>query len=294
MGILGDFLNKDVGSLVKDAGKVLNADVGSIAKGAGKVLNADVGSIAKGAGKVLNADMGDLAKGAGKVLTMDLGDLLRGVNDSTTTIDPSTPPQTGSPPQPAAADAPRAPANGPATGTGAMPPAPAPAANSAAPAAAAPAAQPAPAAPKAAAAPKKPGETVKFTQELVLRSKRTMPVGTDLKTLLPWSVGGFERSHSTPTGELASDPVAAIYSSGAERVQVQLTMCWDADEALQLVADLKGQMGEKARATADPSWVIGMTEQGVALIWTRDCFCYTATSARGSVSLANFLADFPY
>ena len=288
LGKIGAFLNKDLGALAKDAGKVLNTDLGTIAKGAGRVLQSDLGDLLR--------DSAGVEKPTDKALVVPQD-----------TVVPAAKQVAAGPPTvtpPFAADS---------TQKMAQVPAPAPLARSVT---ATPSASAAPfdpqvtqilkpasaAAPQPSATPvnvdksatAQPAEPTKFNQELLVRTQRTAPVGTDVKVLLPYSVGYFERPRATPSGELTNDPVNAAYAGRGESVLVQLAFCWDADEALQLVKEVITQIGLAARAPPDHTWVIGPTKQGVVYAWTRDCYFFCATSPKGGPALARFLSAYEY
>lgn len=275
LGKLGELLNKDVGTLVKDAGKVLNTDVGTLAKGAGKVLNTDLGTL-------LRED----EAGAG-----DTGD---DAGDSGRTPAAKQPPATAS--APAAAQA----------------AAPAHIAAQAAPTSAGPAtarAQPADFDPEATLklgpgseatlrlAPgggESPSALPPISDDLVSRRQRKMPAGTSLLQLLPHSAGEFERPHATPTGELTSDPVSAMYSVSGHPIAVRLVQCWDEEEARDRLNEVKLQAGKNYRMAEDKSWILGETLQGLVFAWTRGNYSFTATAPKGEISMVRFLKAFPY
>lgn len=270
----------------------------------GAFLNKDLGALAKDARKALNTDVGTIAKGAGRVLQSDLGELLRDAPEADKPAE-EVKPVVETPQPPVAKKA---------------PPAPVPAAIAFDPEATQKmermpvAQQPAPAnatpfdpdvtqkmmqTPAAESKPKEmapaaSGERTKFDRELLIRTQRTLPGGTEIKELLPYTVGDFERPRAAPSGNLTNDPVNAIYAGGGETVQVQLALCWDADEATDRIKDVVNQIGVAARAPADRTWVIGPTPQGLTYAWSRDCYFFSATSAKGAPALERFLSNYPY
>ncbi|MCY7386976.1 MAG: hypothetical protein LH481_02760 [Burkholderiales bacterium] len=263
----------------------------------GAFLNRDLGALAKDAGKMLNTDLSTIAKGAGRVLQSDLGDLLR---DKPGTDKPAEEPPAPAPAAPApvaknSAPAPAVPFDPDATQkmerVATSPPRFDPDATQkmdAPPLATAPTAASDAPADKAAAAP------IRFGQELLIRSQRTVPAGNEVIVLLPHSVGDFERPRATPSGNLTNDPVNAVYSGRGESVLVQLALSWDADEARQLVDEVSAIIGQGARSSPDRTWVFGPTNQGLVFAWTRDCYFFTATSPKGAPALARFLAAYDY
>jgi hypothetical protein len=300
MGKLGAFLNKDLGALAKDAGKVLNTDLGTIAKGAGRMLQTDLGDLLRDA-PAPEAPAGDAAPAvAAKTVAAPTGA------------------------KRAAAVAPAvAPAPAPTVAAGAafdmqatqkLPEGFGAALRdmaSTAPAAAAPAfdpdvtqkmeqvtVAPAPAAsgeskkkePPPAASP----ELGKINPELLSRAKRTVPAGNEIKVLLPYDVSDFERPHATPSGSLTGDPVTAVYAGRGETVVVQLALFWDGDEAMERLAEVATKIGTAGRTAPDLTWVIGQTPQGAVFAWTRDCYFFCATSTKGAPPLERFLFAYPY
>lgn len=275
LGKLGDLLKRDVSAIVKDAGKVLNSDVGTLAKDAGKMLNADLGDLLRSTptpaaeGEVaapVNASTAPAAPQAKAPAPAPSAP----ANPAAEKFNPDATLQIRKPPADAAlSDAPFDPD---ATLQIKRPP-PMPE-------------EPAP----VAAAPDVP----RLTDELVQRHKRPMPTGTSLVQLLPYSVGEFERPHATPTGELTSDPVTAIYRVSGETVAVKLLQCWDADEAIERLADIKSQSGENVRVANDGSWVLGQTAQGMVFAWNRDAYSFSVTSPKGIATVARFLLYFPF
>ena len=285
LGKLGEFLNKDMGTLVKDAGKVLNTDVGALAKGAGKVLSSDV------------------------------GDLLR---------DKKARPTAGEAvalPEPSAAHAelvPKIPAMPPERSITRTPPPSR--ATSAPPVASSPAATIPANAEAATAAPFNADATLKLApgggheattvmapgggtaatalpqlaDDLVARHTRKMPAGTSLLELLPHVAGEFERPKSTPVGELTSDPVTAMYGVTGHPVAIKLVQCWDEEEAREHLGDVKKQAGNNFRMGEDKSWILGETLQGLMFAWTRGNYSFTATAPKGEISMMRFLKAFPY
>jgi hypothetical protein len=137
-------------------------------------------------------------------------------------------------------------------------------------------------------------EIAQFNLELLLRAQREVPTGNEVKVLLPFDIGEFARPHATPSGELANDAVNAVYAGRGESVQVQLALCWDADEALERVDEMLTKMGQSARTTSERNWVMGPTSQGVAIAWTRGNYYFCATSAKGVNALARFLSAYPF
>ena len=278
----------------------------------GAFLNKDLGALAKEAGKVLNTDLGTIAKSAGRVLQADLGDLLRDTPAADKPTAERVDEQTAA--NPPAETAP------PAKRVAPFPPNVAPTA--------APAFDPdatqkmervtttavpfnpdstqkmqalGTAEPKIVSdadteksVPALPPEPTKFNKELLLRAQRTAPDGNEIKVLLPYCVGDFERPHATPSGNLTNDPVNAVYSAHGESIFVQLALSWDADEARELVDEVSAAIGHAARASPERSWVIGPTTQGVIFAWTRDCYFFCATSPKGASALARFLTAFPH
>lgn len=265
----------------------------------GAFLNRDLGTLAKDAGKMLNADVGSLAKGAGQLLQSDLGELLRDAPPKPVEKAPaiaalsSPAPATAAKPfdaqatqkiihtplsePPAAASASFDPDATQRMNAVTVVERPRPAAD-----------EPATSAPAAPVAP------TKFNQDLLFRTQLKSPVGTEIKVLLPYTVADFERPRATPAGELTNDPVTAVYSCKGESVTVLLALCWDEDEAKELVEDAIKRIGQAARTTADRNWVIGPTPQGVVFAWVRGCYFYCATSPKGAPALARFLTDYEY
>ena len=278
----------------------------------GAFLNKDLGALAKEAGKVLNTDLGTIAKSAGRVLQADLGDLLRDAPAADKPVaeridqqPAANPPAETAPPAKRVAPFPpnvvptAAPAFDPdATQkmerviTTAVPFNPDSTQKMQAPGTAE---------PKIASdtgneksAPTPPPEPAKFNKELLLRAQRTAPEGNEVKVLLPYCVGEFERPRATPSGNLTNDPVNAVYSAHGESIFVQLALSWDADEARELVDEVSAAIGQAARTSPERSWVIGPTTQGVIFAWTRDCYFFCATSPKGASALARFLTAFPH
>ena len=284
LGKLGAFLNKDLGSLVKDAGKMLNSDVSSLAKGAGQFLQSDLAELLRDAPPapleeepakaVTPAPVGAKAPvtapapaPAAKPFDPDATQKMQRVPISEAPAASASPAFTAAPFDPDATQRMNA-----TTMVDARP-------------AAVEAAKSAPATPMA---------PTKFNQDLLFRMQRTIPVGTEIKVLLPYTVADFERPHATPSGELTNDPVNAVYSCKGESVTVQLALCWDAGEAKELVEDIIKKIGQAARTTSDRSWVIGPTPQGVIFAWVRDCYFFCATSPKGAPALARFLTAYAY
>ncbi len=306
MGKLGAFLNKDVGRLVEEARKVLNTDLGALAKGAGRATKAELAE-----------------------LSLDKVAADKPLVQASKTVEASSAPiaEQFTPAQPTAA-----PAYDPdvtqkmdrATFTGS-------AATHATPdtAQAMPAFDPdvtqkldrAPVATTASgdsgsAQPFDPDVTqkldrsaalppssspssyvinaTKFSPEMLQRLQREAPVGNDVNVLLPTTVGDFKRPQATPSGELTTDPVNAVYADKGETVQLQLTRCWDADEAGQEVERIITMIGTAAHTPSDHGWVIGPTPQGTVFAWHRDCYFFCATSRKGAPALARFLSVYSY
>jgi hypothetical protein len=257
----------------------------------GQVLNMDVG-------KVLKTDVGDIVKGAGKVLRSDVGDLLRDKPaDGADALAPA--PATAAP----ASDTPRAAAESLPELASAARPAPAFDPDATLQLRVPPVLTPAPAPKQADAAPSlPPGMTITpnpapapiLNDETVTRSRRPMPQGTSLTTLLPHNVGEFQRPHARPSGELTSDPATAIYGAGGETVEIRLVLCWDEDEAQERLAEIQSKTSDNMRVAADRSWVLGQTPNGVVFAWTRGSYAFISTSPRGLAPLTRFLWAFPY
>ncbi len=234
---------------------ILKQDVGSMAT---KVFHADVGLMVKSAGRALNTDVGTIAKGAGQILSYDLADLF--VNEGK---DPGAKTSTNgddgieehSQPQASTSAEPVTNNYQPeSTNTTAR---------------------------------------VKLTAALVHRNSRAMPESSDLIVLLPTTVGSFSRSASALQGEIASDPVSAIYSSDTEAITITMTVYWDADEASAQMQRRQSTL-ENMRSSTDHTWVAGTDNLGVIFVWTRQHVCYEIVSPRGVSPLARFLADFPH
>lgn len=278
LGKLGQLLNKDMGTLVKDAGKFLNTDVGTLAKGAGKVLNADLGTLIRDPQLVSSEKSAEPVEESASV--------------AKTT---SAPESVSVPAEPAGRSRVSAPV-----------PVPAPAPSSS------------PAQTPAAAAGFDPDATLKLSggdeatlilapgggelsamlpqldEELVSRHLRKMPTGTSLLQLLPHSAGEFERPHATPTGELTSDPISAMYSVSGHPVAIRLVQCWDDEEARDRLNEVKAQAGKNYRMADDKSWILGTTLQGLVFAWTRGNYSFTAIAPKGEISMVRFLKAFPY
>ena len=273
LGKLGEFLNKDVGALVKDAGKVLNTDMGSLAKGAGKVLNSDLGELLRDP----VADQGNA--------TAEAADGATTAAKAPTELPPAVPrsaPVPRAAAQATATPAPPAPARSAAPPTGFDPDATlklGPGSD-------------------ATVAMSPGGDTVsalpQLADNLVSRHRRPMPSGTSLLVLLPHSAGEFERSHATPIGELTSDPVTATYSVSGHPVALRLVQCWDEDEARDRLNEVRVQAGKNFRMAEDKSWILGETLQGLVFAWTRGNYAFTATAPKGEISMVRFLFAFPY
>ena len=341
MGKFGAFFNKDLSTLVKDAGKVLNADVG----------------------KMLNTDLGNLMKG--ETPAPEEATLPR---ESTPAVARAPAPTPAAPP---AAPAPRFDPDAtqkmtrmvePATADKTTPVSPTPAATAASrpppkfdpdatqkmirPLAAAvtvkqplfapppPAADPpatggfdpnatqkmfrapvtaapladndvtvrhhivAPSRPPAATAPAPaapistpPGQ---FNEKLLTRVGRAAPRGSEIKVLMPYRLGGFERPENSPAGELTNDAVTAKYAHGGDTVELQLALSWDADEALELVGNTITRVGTGTRCPPDRSWVFAHTSEGSVFAWTRGNYFFCAIAPKGDQVLERFLTDYLY
>ena len=271
LGKLGEFLNKDVGTMVKDAGKVLNTDVGTLAKGAGKVLNSDLGTLLRDAPQVAEGTSAEIADAAAP-----------SVMDST-------------PPPEAAAQA-NASARPVTVETAApapsQPPVPPPGFDPDATLKLAPGNEATLIlAPGGADL---PAGLPQLATDLVSRHTRKMPSGTNLLQLLPHSAGEFERPHATPTGELTSDPVSAMYSVSGHPIAVRLVQCWDEEEARDRLNEVRVQAGKNFRMGEDKSWILGETLQGLVFAWSRGNYSFTATAPKGEITMVRFLKAFPY
>ena len=280
LGKLGDLLNRDIGAIVKDAGKVLNSDVGTLAKGAGKMLNADLGDLLRStptpaAGSEVATPANALTSPAAPQAKTPAQTPSVAAKSAAEKFDPDATLQIRK--QPADAELSGASFDPDATMQIKKPPTMA-----------------ADAAPIAAATAVAAAEVPRLTDELVQRHKRPMPTGTSVVQLLPYSVGEFERPHAIPTGELTSDPVTAIYRGSGETVAVKLMQCWDADEAIERLNDIKSQSGENVRVANDGSWVLGQTAQGIVFAWNRDAYSFSVTSPKGIGAVARFLLYFPF
>ena len=278
----------------------------------GAFLNKDLGTLAKDAGKMLNSDVGALARGAGQLLQSDLGELLRdappasAVEESAKAVSPAPVAAKAAVTAPAPAAKPfdpdatqkmhRDPLVAPTAASAASAVAPAPFdADATQRMSATTVVEPGPSAVEPAkSAPATPMAPTKFNQDLLFRMQRMIPVGTEIKVLLPYTVADFERPRATPSGELTNDPVNAVYSCKGESVTVQLALCWDEDEARELVEGTIKKIGQAARTTSDRNWVIGPTPQGVIFAWVRDCYFFCATSPKGAPALAKFLTAYEY
>ncbi len=277
LGKLGELLNKDMSTLVKDAGKVLNSDVGALAKGAGKVLNADLGDMlrdrpAQAPEKAVAADASTAAPSA-----------------PATKSAARAPPPTHAAPKPDAAPVPSAKSPLPS-----QPPTPTPQFNADA------TLKLAPGGGNDATAILAPGGGAavqalpQLSDEVLARHTRKMPTGTSLIDLLPHVAGEFERPRATPVGELTSDPVMAMYAVTGHPIALKLVQCWDEEEAREHLTDVKNQAGKNFRMGADKSWILGETLQGLMFAWTRGTYSFTATAPKGEVSMMRFLNAFPY
>jgi len=272
LGKLGELLNKDVGAIVKDAGKVLNTDVGTLAKGAGKVLNADLGELMRNSPNAAEP----------AVETEASATTAPPAEKATARPVPVDAPVKVAAPQPVAPPvAAETTVATPAFDPDATLKLGAPAHDDTATLVLAPAAD--------------DSSLPQLAEELVARDRRAMPKGTSLLELLPHAAGEFSRPHATPTGELTSDPVTALYGAGGGVViAVKLVQCWDADEAGERLTEVKNQSGKNYRMGPDKTWILGETLQGLVFSWTRDCYSFTATSPKGVTPLAKFLLGFPY
>ena len=282
LGKLGAFLNRDLGALAKDAGRVLNTDLGTIAKGAGRVLQADLGDLLRDAPAAEKASEEAVATPAAKPAPVGPPAVTPAFDPDTTQkmerVSTETTPQKQVAADPTVA-APEFDPDVTQTMEGGSPALAQSSSNDA---------------PIHKTAPAIVAEPTKFNQDLLFRTQRTVPVGTEVKVLLPYCVNDFERPHATPSGELTNDPVNAVYSGRGESVTVQLALCWDADEARQLVEEVLKKIGQAARTTPERTWVIGPTPQGVVFAWTRDCYFFCATSRKGAPALARFLSAYEY
>ncbi len=313
MGKLGAFLSKDVGKLVEEARKVLNTDLGALAKGAGRTNKADLGELLldkTAADKPLEHASAPI-KAAPAPITKQ-GAPAQPVAapaydpDVTQKMDSAT--FAGSNAQPAETETAKAtPAFDPDV-TQKLDRSPV-AKPSSADSAAAQAFDPdvTQKLDRTAALPPSKASTgaedktssyiinaTKFSPDLLLRTQREAPVGNDVNVLLAHSVGDFKRPQATPSGELTTDPVNAVYADKGETVQVQLTRCWDADEARQEVERIITMIGTAAHMPSDHAWVIGPTPQGTVYAWNRDCYFFCATSRKGAPALARFLSVYSY
>ena len=277
MGKLGAFLNRDMGALVKDAGRLLNTDLGTIAKDAGRALNTDLA-------RLLRDDTQTDTPSTPKIAATAIAEAAAAVSvapitpDSLLTFDP---------------DVTQKMERAPLASVGAVPfdPNVTQKMDSTPP--------PVPAQRIKADGPSYSAGTIAFDVvdidgALLVRATRDLPTGNEIKVLLPYSVGDFDRPHATPSGELTNDPVNAVYASRGETVVVQLALCWDGDEAAELVTKTIGSIGSALRTGSCRSWVIGATPQGVVYAWTRDCYFFCATSPKGSLALEQFLTAYPY
>ena len=265
LGKLGELLNKDMSTLVKDAGKVLNTDVGTLAKGAGKVLNADLGNLLRDPPPVANDAVPAAKASSGPASVAPPAKPVARTPVTASATSPPAPPQPSTAPPAFDPDATLklAPGN---EATVVL----------------------APGGGEAAAA------LPSLADTLVSRHKRPMPSGTSLLVLLPYSAGEFERSHATPIGELTSDPVTAMYSVSGHPVALRLVQCWDDEEARDRLKEVKVQAGKNYRMADDKSWILGETLQGLVFAWTRGNYSFTATAPKGEISMVRFLFAFPY
>ena len=274
LGKLGEFLNKDVGALVKDAGKALNTDVGTLAKGAGKVLNADLGEMLRDQQTSVNDAAAIPVEGAASAAKASSGPAsIAPPAEPVARTAPTMPAPTPPPAQPRPSNPPPdfdpdatlklAPGN---EATVVMAP----------------------------GGGEAPSALPQLADSLTSRHKRPVPSGTSLLVLLPHSAGEFERSHATPIGELTSDPVTAMYSVSGHPVALRLVQCWDEEEARERLNEVKVQSGKNFRMADDKSWILGETLQGLVFAWTRGNYSFTATAPKGEISMVRFLFAFPY
>lgn len=282
LGKLGAFFNKDVGALVKDAGKVLNTDLGTIAKGAGRLLKTDLGELLRDAPAVKTSPVDVAAPqeqakeplprypeiaapfdpDATQKMERASADVLNAVQAApgqspTTPFDPDVTQKMVLGEIPSVSPAHSGPRPETSTPVVAFDPS-------------------------------------TFNQQLLRRTQRSAPTGSDAKELLPYLVGELERPHATPSGEITNDPVNAVYSGLGESVVVQLALTWDEDEALQLVEELREKLGRSTSFSPDRTCVIGTSPQGAVYAWTRDCYFFCATSPKGPLALERFLSAYPY
>ena len=274
MGKLGAFLNKDIGSLVKDAGKLLNTDVGRFAKDAKRVVKSDLGDLLPDAPKSENP--ANEARTASDVAVMPVSIPATPVAPTAVSgFDPDVTQKMAGAPAAATPFDPditqkldrtnTLPSSASVTGTNAE---------------------------ESTAA--QAAEIATFNLALLMRAARDMPSGNEVRILLPYTVGDFERPHAAPAGQLTNDPVHAVYAGRGESVLVQLALCWDADEALQRVHELLTKTGQAARTTSDRTWVIGPSPQGIVYAWTRDCYYFCVNSPKGTFTMSRFLSAYPY
>ncbi len=139
----------------------------------------------------------------------------------------------------------------------------------------------------------------RLDETLVVRHNYAVPTGSDSAVLLPHTVGDFARSQYMPSGQIASDPVSAMYGLVGEGhddaiIYITLTHCWDRLEAIERIASTKANLTRGTRIAADGTWIAGRMERGIALAWTRDAYCFTVHAPAGVGSLATFLKVFPY
>lgn len=314
MGKLGAFLNKDVGKLVEEARKVLNTDLGALAKGAGRINKADLGELLSDkppadkplepASKAIEPAPAPTAKQAAPAQPTPAPaydpDVTQKMDRSTFagSAAPQATPETAKAMPAFDPDVTQKLDRSPVAKT--------------APAESGPSAQPfdpdvTQKLDRTAALPASKASTgaedttssyiinaTKFSPDLLQRTQREAPVGHDVNVLLAHSVGDFKRPQATPSGELTTDPVNAVYADKGETVQVQLTRCWDADEARQEVQRIITIIGAAAHMPSDHAWVIGPTPQGTVYAWNRDCYFFCATSRKGAPALARFLSVYSY
>jgi hypothetical protein len=272
MGKLGALLNKDMSALMKDAGKLLTTDVGTIGKNAKRVLKTDLSELLRDAPP---KEKPATIASAAPVATMATPELAK----TTQQFDPDATQKMERMPHAAAhfdPDVTQKIDRTEAAATSTM------------------AVHASGNAKAAETAVTLAAEIAQFNLELLLRAQREVPTGNEVKVLLPFDIGEFARPHATPSGELANDAVNAVYAGRGESVQVQLALCWDADEALERVDEMLTKMGQSARTTSERNWVMGPTSQGVAIAWTRGNYYFCATSAKGVNALARFLSAYPF
>ena len=274
MGKFGAFLNKDIGSLVKDAGKLLNTDVGRFAKDAKRALKSDLGDQSPDAPKSENPTS-ETPTASGVAVVQVSIPITPVAPTAASGFDPDVTQKMAW--APAAATPFDPDITQKLDRTNALPSSTLVAGTNAEDSTTAQAA-----------------EIAKFSLALLMRAARDMPSGNEVRILLPYAVGEFERPHAAPSGQLTNDPVHAVYAGRGESVLVQLALCWDAEEALQRVHDLLTKTGQAARTTSDRTWVIGPSPQGIVYAWTRDCYYFCVNSPKGAFTISRFLSAYPY